>query len=556
MSDEHTAPGDVGQGRPFESGEEASDVPAAKPEPWKFRNLRRCGRPAILLLWAYGMVIFFGLEFFEGLPTLIVLGVPAVPVAGVAFYEVIGYREQVVVDPSETTVTRETEHSGFGSRRSTIFLPDIRAIVEVSKRDHPFRKHPRLIIVDNEGEIHDFPAEAFQSRRLFAQFCDTVRSVLTDRGALEAARAAGAREQQRAETYRSRKFPVSIGAVVAVLAAFVAQSTALSAPESGRFRSRLFSELHLVDGGGLFGEALMAGDWFRLMTASLLHGHIFEVLTLGVLVFVTGLSLERYIGGWRTVVILIVGSMVGNACALFVSDPNVIVGAWGGAYAMVGAWCLLYGLYRSELTVLEQASGLGTYFIALVALGGAWAVLPFVPTAQFFAVLLGGVLSGALMTLGLLSDTSRLEPKTPRRVQVLTGAVALVFAAGLVAGVHNFMRGDLQSDRLLWVHQAVDSFDEDASREQEDFFNSLFSMTENLDDAYRREVVREAIEALDVDRLPISPAHSDRLYRRDGEKCILDESEEALWHQMYLDALPTASLERYMDTIAWECEQD
>lgn len=492
MSDKHTDAEDLREGRPPEHADENSDVSEGTSQSWTFRDIRRCGLPAILVVWAYGVVVFFGLEFFESLPTLMVLGVPAVPVVGVALYEVIGYRKQVVVDPLEATVTRETEYSGVGSRRSTIFLPDIRAIVEVSKRDHTFRKHPRLIIVDKEGRIHDFPREAFQSRRAFEQFCDTVRSVLTDRGVLESVRAAGAREQQRAETHRSRKFPVSIGAVVAVLAAFVAQLTALGASESGSFRRAHFSELHLVDGGGLFGEALMAGDWFRLMTASLLHGHIIEVLTLGVLVFVTGLSLERYIGGWRTVVILLTGSMVGNACALFVSDANVIVGAWGGAYAMVGAWCLLYGLYRSELTVLEQASGLGTHFIAVMALGGTWIVLPIVPTAQYLAVLVGGLVTGAVVTWGLSRGTDRLEPKTPRRVQVLASAVLLFFVAGLAAGVHNVVRGDLQSDRLLWIQHAVDSFDEDAVRTQEDFYHSLFSMTEDLDDAQRREVVREA----------------------------------------------------------------
>lgn len=438
--------------------------------------------------------------------------------------------------------------------KASVRIDEIRAILELpadnflGEGDPP----PQVVLIDDDGELHRFNSGMFEGRKQFRDFGDAIRAALRDHNNLEVAEAEGRQMKERLREHRGRLTPVSLGIGILLFAGFVVQSLVLGWQDLGVHSNRLFSELQLLDVGGLSREALVAGQWYRLMTASVIHSHLFEAVALAAVIATSGLLVERYLGGWRTAGLFILGALSGNAVALLFTSRELVVGAWGSAYAIVGAWLFLYFFRRYRLVVTDRFCHRRHIVIGGLAYLTVFNLFSYLTPALILTSTLSGFATGFVITWGFaINDTSQ----TSMGTKILASILLAIFLVGVASGKYHHLNGDLQQDRLRWTTHQVEMLSDKDSREHRDFFRAIYTATAYLDEAQRRELVRQAISTADFSLGKLHIGHIDRRERRDGAMCIFEEPNERRWHQMYIEALPTKVADHYTDTIMWECDQ-
>ena len=93
--------------------------------------------------------------------------------------------------------------------------------------------------------------------------------------------------------------------------------------------------------GALFGPAVAAGDWWRIITAGFLHAGPLHILLNMYFLWFLGNLLEPAIGKLRFGIIYFVSLVGGSLGALLVSPGAVTVGASGAVFGLMGAGILV-----------------------------------------------------------------------------------------------------------------------------------------------------------------------------------------------------------------------
>jgi membrane associated rhomboid family serine protease len=142
------------------------------------------------------------------------------------------------------------------------------------------------------------------------------------------------------------------------------------------------------------GLVVPLGDgWWRVLTAPFAYsdvGYLF-VVAVGLAIFATGI--ERRLGSLPTAVLLLASGALGALAAAGIADARgdfaVIAGGNGMALGAVAAW---FAIRRAEaheaIDVEYDAVGVAVAAVVLLALPA------FVPSADFFAGLVGGAVGG------------------------------------------------------------------------------------------------------------------------------------------------------------------
>jgi membrane associated rhomboid family serine protease len=176
----------------------------------------------------------------------------------------------------------------------------------------------------------------------------------------------------------------------------------------------------LYDAGGLQGEAVSNGDWWRLGSAMFLHASILHIAFNMWGLWILGPILETRYGPLRYLALYVVSGICGSAGALIMTDANqVTVGASGAIFGLMAA---LFVVERRHN--LPIASGIGvvlvlnlviTFSIPGISIGGH----------------LGGLVGGALC--GLLYETTARRGGGPLAVAGTAGLLLAALAATIVA---------------------------------------------------------------------------------------------------------------------------
>jgi membrane associated rhomboid family serine protease len=126
---------------------------------------------------------------------------------------------------------------------------------------------------------------------------------------------------------------------VAVYLATVAQGGRIDRPQGALF----------VD-GALIGALVGEGEWYRLITATFLHGGILHLLFNMVALWWIGSIVEESLGTVRYLLVYFVSGLAGSAGALLLTDPTAVtVGASGSVYGILGALLILEFLRTGSL---------------------------------------------------------------------------------------------------------------------------------------------------------------------------------------------------------------
>jgi len=151
----------------------------------------------------------------------------------------------------------------------------------------------------------------------------------------------------------------------------------------------------IVEAGALVRERVLAGEWWRLMSAMFLHGGVDHVLGNVIVLYIVGLACEHAFGGARTALLYLTSGVAGGLLSL-AAGPGPSVGASGAIFGIIAAVVVVLYRYQDRFYVRDKRIG----FVLLVWAG--WQILTGLasPFIDNFAHL-GGLAGGALAALAL-----------------------------------------------------------------------------------------------------------------------------------------------------------
>jgi membrane associated rhomboid family serine protease len=175
--------------------------------------------------------------------------------------------------------------------------------------------------------------------------------------------------------------------------------------------------------GALFGPAVAAGDWWRIVTSGFIHAGFIHIGFNMYLLYILGTMLEPAIGRVRFLLIYFVSLLCGSFGVLLIQPNSVAVGASGAVFGLMGAG-----------VVFLRHRGIDPMQSGLPFLIGLNLLITFILPGISIGAHIGGLIGGAI-TAGLLFEVPQ-RVRLPRVApMVLAGALGVAAAVGSVAVV-------------------------------------------------------------------------------------------------------------------------
>lgn len=183
-----------------------------------------------------------------------------------------------------------------------------------------------------------------------------------------------------------------------------------------------------VEFGAKYNPLIVAGEYWRLLTPSLIHLQLFHLLFNVIFIYQFGKMIEHLFGWWRLLIIMLGSALLGNLC-IFAFIENISLGASTVAYGLLGA--LLFLGIENRKMFMHFVKGM---IFPILLFSIIWAVID--PTIDFYGHL-GGFLGGFLIAsvVGLPKGKHYLSRT------LLAVATYLLLVLGL------FTRGTLLTDQ-------------------------------------------------------------------------------------------------------------
>ena len=155
----------------------------------------------------------------------------------------------------------------------------------------------------------------------------------------------------------------------------------------------------LVRYGANAPSLVIAGEWYRLFSANVLHINLIHIYFNGFGILVLGMVLERLIGSWRLLYLLLVTAAAGSMASAWTSRAVMSVGASTAVFGLLGALAVINWRYRDTLP-----GGFRQPFRWWLFVLGINALLPFVVPMIDYAAHIGGFAAGVIATSFLCRD--------------------------------------------------------------------------------------------------------------------------------------------------------
>jgi rhomboid protease GluP len=148
----------------------------------------------------------------------------------------------------------------------------------------------------------------------------------------------------------------------------------------------------LVAAGALESGAVRAGQYWRLLSATFLHGGIDHLIGNVVALLILGMVCEHAFGRRQFALLYLASAIAGSLLSLAVSTgPSV--GASGAIFGLQGAAIVLFRRHRDRLLVRDRRIGLVLLAWALYAIANGL-MTPWIDNGAH----IGGMLGGALVS--------------------------------------------------------------------------------------------------------------------------------------------------------------
>jgi membrane associated rhomboid family serine protease len=161
--------------------------------------------------------------------------------------------------------------------------------------------------------------------------------------------------------------------------------------------------------------AVHHGQWYRLLTAPFLHANLTHILFNMLTLLIVGSPVEAELGKLRFLVVYLVSALGGSVASYLLSPASQLgVGASGAIFGLMGAYFVL---------ARRRGWELGT-IVGLIVVN---LVIGFASTEIDWRAHLGGLISGAVVTLGMAqSIDQRRKGGRPAEVATVVGSAAAV----------------------------------------------------------------------------------------------------------------------------------
>ena len=248
-------------------------------------------------------------------------------------------------------------------------------------------------------------------------------NALMDVDRMSAAAPAATSDQSRSAPLPA--FPLVSVLLLVVMGVLFAAEGAFVVDDAGGFLGPGVRTL-LAFGGLQYGLTVGDGQWYRLLSAPLLHLDIMHILLNGVALFLAGRLLEPMIGRLWFAAMFVIGGIGGGAMSLAVNAHNIVsVGASGAIMALFAAlYVFSFRLGEADRKTVQHRA-LGILIPSLLPLAHGLNG-PAVDYGAHF----GGVIAGAIASAALLMVWRKGSALPPLR----NAAIAIVAAALLAAG--------------------------------------------------------------------------------------------------------------------------
>jgi len=157
----------------------------------------------------------------------------------------------------------------------------------------------------------------------------------------------------------------------------------------------LASPAAIVGAGALEASAVAAGQYWRLLSATFLHGGVDHLVGNLIALYVLGLLCEQAFGRQQFVVLWVLSGLAGSLLSVLTS-PGPSVGASGAIFGLQGAAVVLVRRHRERLVLRDRRIGgvLAAWAVYAIVTGF---LTPYIDNAAH----IGGCLGGALLATRL-----------------------------------------------------------------------------------------------------------------------------------------------------------
>lgn len=174
--------------------------------------------------------------------------------------------------------------------------------------------------------------------------------------------------------------------------------------------------------GALFGPAVAAGEWWRIVTSGFLHAGLIHIGFNGYLLYMLGQMLEPSMGSLRFGAVYAAGLFGGAAGALLLTFNAATIGASGAVFGLMGA--AMVGLRRQGINPWRSSIG------SLVILN---LVFTFVVPSISIGGHVGGLLGGAAAAVPVIALATGEQRRTGTilawSIAAALGALSLFFGS-------------------------------------------------------------------------------------------------------------------------------
>lgn len=211
------------------------------------------------------------------------------------------------------------------------------------------------------------------------------------------------------------------------------------------FVGRAFGEIKLLRLGANAPDLVEVGEWFRLVTANLLHRDVRHLALNSTVILLLGATLEPILGRKRLFLVIIVTSIAGTLGSVFFTRPSVSIGASTTAFGLAGAVAFLWVVRWDELPRGSWLGGLIAVFLVLAELMEFKAPAN-VDRGAHRAALVAGF--GLMVLLTIWKRVPELPESKPRWLNLANWVAALIAVTAVGQGVWHFWTDDDRSVRI------------------------------------------------------------------------------------------------------------
>lgn len=194
---------------------------------------------------------------------------------------------------------------------------------------------------------------------------------------------------------------------------------------------------------------VLEGQWYRLFTASLLHGSLIHVLLNGMAIHALGSAIERLYGSRNFLLIYLVSAVFGAGLSVLSNRAELSVGASTAAFGLLGAFAFTTYRYRDRMPTGFRP-GLRWWIFVLGVNGLISFLVPVIDFPAHLGGFLGGVVVGAFLLEG--DPPLPIRGRRPIWARVLLWLVVAAHLGAVGQAIAGYARGEADEDRVIAAH--------------------------------------------------------------------------------------------------------